>query len=56
MIVPPGQSFEVDRTQPCPQQTKGVDCGLFTVTVTIHIVKGVEVRKDTFTLAHIMKF
>ena len=41
------------KAQPCPQQTNGVDCGLFAVAVSILIVADLEVQKDTFTQADI---
>ena len=50
------QVLKLITSQPCPQQTNGVDCGLLAVEVSIHILEGVEVTRDTFSQGHIIKF
>ena len=41
------QVLELIPPCPCPQQTNGVDCGLFAVAVSIHILQGINVASDT---------
>ena len=40
----------------CPQQENRVNCALFTVAVSVHILAGFPVWNDAFTQQHIMQF
>ena len=33
----------------CPQQKNGIDCGLFTAGVTLHLLHGIEVSSNSFS-------
>ena len=48
--------MELIQVQPCPQQMNAVDCGLFAVAISVHILEGVQIQKDAFNQTHITKF
>ena len=41
---------------PCPQQQNVIDCGIFAVSVCIHILEGIPINELTFQQNHIMEF
>ena len=47
-VEPESQLKNVDIAA-CPQQANGVDYGLFTVAVTLHLLEGLEVNRHTFS-------
>jgi hypothetical protein len=45
--------FDKLQYQECPKQINGIDCGLFCVGVTLHILVGETTDRDTFSQEHI---
>jgi Ulp1 family protease len=37
----------------CPQQTNGIDCGLFAVGTILHLLSNKEVNGDIFNQEHV---